>query len=415
MKLNSLLPPEEKPAETQTQSERAEAAELELMASTEIQVIPAGEGPDTDAMKPAESVIVTLRPFEVQLGQLFAKADAALAMPDGPESAELADTLHKEIRENRLAMQHIYEDGTEAMRRIKREIDELWRKWREGSQAKEAALKEKKDFVAREEARLAELRRVERTALLEPLGVDYTYLSLAQMPEEAFAALYSGAVAQKAAREAEALRLAEEARKAEEARIAREKAEAEAREAQRLENERLRKEAEEREARAEAERAAAEQEARRLREEAAAREAKIKAEAEAERKRIEAENERQRAVEAEKARKEREAIEAKARKEREAAEAKAREEAAARKKLEDEIAARKAAEQARKDKEAAEAAALAAAGDKELVLHWMDAVRNCKPPSLKNRAVESALSDLHRKMLDHIEKQSANLNPENLL
>lgn len=154
--------------------------------------------------------------------------------------------------------------------------------------------------------------QLERTELIRPYVEDTTALDLGSMQEDVFQAYLS------AKKQAYEDKLAAE-KKAEEDRIAAEKAEAEAREAQRLENLRLKAEAEAREKEIQKERDKAESERKRLAAEQAKKDAemqaKLKAEAEAKAK-LEAELKAKRDAEI-KAENDRKAAEAKAKAEAE--------------------------------------------------------------------------------------------------
>ena len=140
-----------------------------------------------------------------------------------------------------------------------------------------------------EKERLEKLQ-ILRVALLAEYAENASDLMLSSMPDDVFEAYLTTKKQQFEDRKAAEL-------KAEQDRIAREKAEAEAREAQRLENIRLKEEADKREAEIEAERARIEAERKAEREKAEAEAEKIRAENEkklkaeqAERARIEKEN-----------------------------------------------------------------------------------------------------------------------------
>lgn len=142
----------------------------------------------------------------------------------------------------------------------------------------ESKLQKVEKFREAELARLKEILRSERTEKLKAYVDDVSIFPIAEMSQEAFDTLVEG---QRLAYEARA----EKFRIAEEERIAKEKAEAEAKEAQRLENIRLKAEAEQREKEIAAERAKADAERKAIEakaaKEKAAAEAKLKAEKEA--------------------------------------------------------------------------------------------------------------------------------------
>jgi hypothetical protein len=370
----------------------------ELAPQPTEQIVPAGQGPDIDSMPRADALVV-FKSFADALTELREAArNIKVTSADQKDQIALARATRLDLKRLRCDVENARKQlGEEALRR-KQAIDEEARTLKGAIEPLEALMLEQEEFAVREEARLAEERRVSRTALLEPLGFDCTYLSLASMPEDAFQILLSGHKLAKDQREKEAAEAIERAKKEQAEREAREKAEAEAREAQRIENERLRKEAAEREEKARIER-----------EEAAAALKKQQAEAEAERKRIEAENARQAALVAEKNRKEREALEAKAKQEREAAEAKAREEAAARQKLQDEIDARKRKEEEEKAAKIEVERKLAAAGDKQRIIAFRDGIRAVPLMKLSNAAVHAEIADKHRQFQEWLDKKASGL------
>jgi hypothetical protein len=214
----------------------------------------------------------------------------------------------KLAREYRLALKTLRIDGDKTRKALKEEslrrgkaIDGFFNILLDIIAPEEARLEEQEKFVERKEAERKAAMKLERESALKPYGIDTSFFSLGEMPDESFAQLLENT------RVAHEAKLAA-ARKAEEERIARENAELKERERVRLENERLKKEAAEREEAAKIERE---------------RHAKEKADAEAaalaERQRVEAE---QRAA-AEKARLEREEIERKAKAEQDAIRAQA--------------------------------------------------------------------------------------------
>lgn len=170
---------------------------------------------------------------------------------------------------------------------------------------KEKTLKAIEEHFENIEREKKEKLKTERIALIQPYVDDVNTYMLGEMSEDGFQKLLAGSKLQYEMRiEAE--------RKAEEERIAREKAEAEEREKQRLENIRLKKEAEEREKAAEAERkkqaeiiakqkAEADKKEKELRDKAEAeRKAREKAEAELKAKREAEEAEKRALIAAEK-------------------------------------------------------------------------------------------------------------------
>ena len=237
----------------------------------------------------------------------------------------------------------------------------------------ESNLEEKEKFAEIQEAKRIEKAREDRTKESYPYIEFIPYgIDLGKMDDDNYHKLLNGAKLQMQAKQeaeakAEAERIENE-RKLEEDRVARAKAEAEEREKQRLENEKLRKEAEERErqmaeerAKAEAQRKKAEEIARREREEA-------------ERK-LDFEREQKRKLEAE---------------------LKAKEDAERQAKLE---AERKALEEQRK-REAEERKAKNAP-DKEKLLEFANVIEAIKYPEL--------LTDDAKKILEVVETDMKNI------
>lgn len=219
----------------------------------------------------------------------------------------------------------------------------------EGNEKKLESIEKYQENLEKE--RLAKLKE-ERDFEARLIEVDPTHMNLQCMSDDVYKNFIAGAaLAYEQRKEAE--------RKAEEDRIAREKAEAEAREAMRIENERLKKEAEENA------RIAAEE----------------RAKADAELKRIEAEN--QAKLDAE--RKEREKIEAQAKAEREARE-KADQEAKA--KADAEEKARLLAEKK-----------AASAPDKTKLLAMSKALKEIPLPELKTDDAKAILKNINELIL----------------
>jgi hypothetical protein len=193
-------------------------------------------------------------------------------------SIELAEVARKNSKQARLSAEKIFDAKRKEVQNLKAEFDledKLWLKAKQVMQIKFKAIEEKAEwkanFVKRFEAEQKELRTQKR--INEVLKyAEINRIEFEAMSDESFDSFLNGL---KSTYEAKI----EAERKAEEERIAKEKADAEAREQQRLENERLKAEAEKREKEIESERKANEQ---KLAEERA----KAKAEAD----RIEAEN-----------------------------------------------------------------------------------------------------------------------------
>jgi hypothetical protein len=227
------------------------------------------------------------------------------------------------------------------------------------SQEKEETLSKIENHFENLERERVEKLRMERLEKLSPY-TDIEPLALGHMEQTVFDNLLSGF---RVAREA---RIAAE-KKAEEDRIAREKADAEAREAQRLENIRLQKEAEEREKEMAAERKKAEAEKNKL----------LKAQ-EAEREKARKEQEK------------RDAELAKARAEAEA-EKKAKEKAEAEIRAREEADKREKADAERKAKEAEKKAARAP--DKTKLLNFMQVINDLPRPEVKSIEAAGIIAD----------------------
>ena len=214
---------------------------------------------------------------------------------DDKMSIELADVARRNSKQARLNAEKIFDSKREEVQRLKSEYDtedKMWLKAKQVMQIKFKAIEEKAEwkanFVKRFEAEQKELRTQKRIIQVSVYATINRF-EFEAMSDESFESFLNGL---KATHEAKL----EAKRKAEEDRIAKEKADTEAREAQRLENERLKLEAEKREKEFEAERKANEQKlaAERLKAKAesdrieAENKAKLKAEQEAKAK-IEAE------------------------------------------------------------------------------------------------------------------------------
>ena len=194
------------------------------------------------------------------------------------DAIAMADVARLNVKKARLSAEKIFDAKREEVQNLKAEFDledKLWLKAKQVMQIKFKAIEEKAEwkanFVKRFEAEQKELRTQKRINEVSKYA-EINRIEFEAMSNESFDSFLSGL---KSTYEAKI----EAERKAEEERIAKEKADAEAREQQRLENERLKAEAEKREKEIEVERKANEQ---KLEEERA----KSKAEAD----RIEAEN-----------------------------------------------------------------------------------------------------------------------------
>lgn len=173
-------------------------------------------------------------------------------------SIELAEVARKNSKKARLSAEKIFDAKREEVQNLKAEFDledKLWLKAKQVMQIKFKAIEEKAEwkanFVKRFEAEQKELRTQKRINEVSKYA-EINRIEFEAMSDESFDSFLSGL---KSTYEAKI----ETERKAEAERIAKEKADAEAREQQRLENERLKAEAEKREKEIEAERKANEQ------------------------------------------------------------------------------------------------------------------------------------------------------------
>jgi hypothetical protein len=173
-------------------------------------------------------------------------------------SIELAEVARKNSKQARLSAEKIFDAKREEVQNLKAEFDledKLWLKAKQVMQIKFKSIEEKAEwkanFVKRFEAEQKELRTQKRINEVSKYA-EINRIEFESMSDEIFDSFLSGL---KSTYEAKI----EAERKAEEERVAKEKADAEAREQQRLENERLKSEAEKREKEIEAERKANEQ------------------------------------------------------------------------------------------------------------------------------------------------------------
>jgi hypothetical protein len=199
-------------------------------------------------------------------------------------SIELAEVARKNSKQARLSAEKIFDAKREEVQNLKSEFDledKLWLKAKQVMQIKFKAIEEKAEwkanFVKRFEAEQKELRTQKRINEVSKYA-EINRIEFEAMSDDSFESFLSGLKSNYEAKiKAE--------RKAEEERIAKAKADSEAREQQRLENERLKAEAEKREKEIEDERKANEQkladERVKAKAEADRIEAKLKAEQEA--------------------------------------------------------------------------------------------------------------------------------------
>lgn len=195
-------------------------------------------------------------------------------------SIELAEVSRKNSKQARLSAEKIFDAKREEVQNLKAEFDledKLWLKAKQVMQIKFKAIEQKAEwkanFVKRFEAEQKELRTQKRINEVSKYD-EINRIEFEAMSDESFDFFLSGL---KSTYEAKVLA----DQKAEEERISKEKADAEAREQQRLENERLKAEAEKREKEIEDERKANEQKLAEERAKAKAEADRIEAESKA--------------------------------------------------------------------------------------------------------------------------------------
>lgn len=301
-----------------------------------------------------------------------------------------AVTDAKVARESRLILKKIRVEAKHKHTELKEEslkrgrfIDGLYNAVEVAISPLENQLLEVETKAAREAAARKAALVSSREAQLNPFGVNASYYSLGDMPDEQFERLLSDTRTAHEARLAEAARAAAERaakeKADEEARIAKAQADAAERERLRIEAARLKAEKDEAEAQMKIEREKAAAEAARIAEESMKDRERLKAEADAA---------------AAKAKTEREAAAAKAKAEKDAADAIAKREREAREKLEAEKREREAAEKRRQDLEVAEAARAAAAPDREKLTALSSLVRTIEVPEMSTAAGKAAANDI---------------------
>ena len=474
------LPPADQSHPPQAEADGAGAAsvggELEIMT---------GETPQLKTMARADGPAIFAE-FEKEAEPLFANALAISKQEITPVVADLAAGYRKQIKKVRCAAEARRKELTEGIKRQAKAIDQLAGKIWDTCEAAEKKLLEIEEYAERQEIARLDAIVADRSARVREAEGNPSHYALRDMDEAAFqeqlSNLLAGQTARKAAAikallrdkrceqmeeilerpiekkegdawvemteidfeaalidatesRAERMRLAEEARKAEEA----------AREAQRLENERLRRLADEQEAQLakEREEAAAklraEQEAARIEREkletaakaeraaAAARQREIEEKAEQERQQAEerariakAENDRRLKEIADATEKQRKADEEAARLERAAALKKwqaaqdlAAEEQRKREALEQERAEREAKEREAEEERQAQERAAAAAPDREKLEAYAAALRAVPYPAMATEAGQSLLDEIEGKLLgfaSQIDKRAAELS-----
>tara|TARA_R110000772_G_scaffold120327_1_gene226496 strand:+ start:2902 stop:3873 length:972 start_codon:yes stop_codon:yes gene_type:complete len=206
-------------------------------------------------------------------------------------SIELAEVARRNSKQARLSAEKIFDSKREEVQNLKAEFDsedKLWLKAKQVMQIKFKAIEAKAEwkatFVKRFESEQKELRTQKRINEVSKFA-EINRFEFEAMSDESFSSFVNGL---KTTHENKI----EAERKAEADRLAKEKAEAEAREKQRIENQRLKAEADKREKEILAERKASEQKAAKAKAEADLIKAELQAKKDAE---IKAENERKQA------------------------------------------------------------------------------------------------------------------------
>lgn len=158
-------------------------------------------------------------------------------------SIDLAEVARRNSKQARINAEKIFDAKREEVKMAKAEFDledKLWLKAKQVMQIKFKAIEDKAEwkanFVRRFEAKQKQIRTQKRINEISKFA-EINRIEFEAMSDESFESFLSGLKANYEAK-------IEAVRKAEEERIAKEKADAEAREAQRLENERLKAEAE---------------------------------------------------------------------------------------------------------------------------------------------------------------------------
>ena len=302
----------------------------------------------------AESIWVQFEDFFGAVSECAEKVDG-LEITDVSQKKEmkLARSTRLKLKNIRVAAEKKKKTLKDGILKEGRFIDATYRLIADATKPVEADLLEKENYAKRKDAERKAQLLAERTAILEPLGVDTKYLALDVMGEDDWEDLVLRS------REIHE-RHQERLRKEEEERQAREKAEAE-------------------------ERARAQAELARMRKEQEERERKLAQEREEERRRFEAEQaalRKERELAEEAVRKEREAREEMERKERERQEEELREARAEKERVERELREKEAAELAERQRAEAERRRLEQAGDKEKLLAYLKAVKSIEVPTV---------------------------------
>lgn len=397
---------------------------LAAMQATPIEVVVAAP----------ESLALVVQPYglepksaeiiEASFLPLFTQANKWKAQVAGLKVTDITQTREMKLaRESRLALKEIRVLAEKNKDRLKEEglkrnaaIQALFNTVKGICEPLEAELQAQEQFAVRKEAERIAALKAERVSALRQYGVVTEFLILDVMPADQYEQLLADSKAKHEAK-------IEADRKAEADRIAKEQAEAAAREAARIEAERLKAEAaaalkaaqEERD-RLAAEKAAADLKAKQEREALEAELAKQKVEAAAkakaaadaaaeEARKVKAESDRLAKIAADKAKAEREAEEARFRAEREAAEKKAqaeREELRRLAKIESDARAAAEAEILAADKAAAMKAVAeetarrkaASAPDKEKILAYSKALRAIPVPAVNSAEAKALVAVL---------------------
>lgn len=197
MKATDLLPPEQQPS--------LPAQEPPDGALT---VLKAGEGPDVSTLTTAtaSTALAVFDSYRAELEKLKVTAEKlTVTSVDQTLEIRMAGEARLALKKLRCEVERKRKElGADALER-KRKIDAVGNGLIALIEPLERRMQDQEDFVAREEARLAEIRRVERTAALEGLGVENIHLlSLGSMDDGQWKMLLDGATAAKKKREDEA-------------------------------------------------------------------------------------------------------------------------------------------------------------------------------------------------------------------
>jgi colicin import membrane protein len=188
----------------------------------------------------AHEIEAMFTPMLIKMKELEKEFNHILKLPINPETCQMAKDLRLSYVRVRTGTAAIHKDLKAFYLAGGRFVDAFKNTQEFASGEKESILKNIENHFEIIEAEKKAKLREERIALIHPYVEDVNTFMLGEMTEEAFKILFAGAKSQYEAR------IAAE-KKAEEDRLAKEKADAEEREAQRLENIKLKADAEERE------------------------------------------------------------------------------------------------------------------------------------------------------------------------